>query len=79
MAHTANNEKPKDKKEVKKKYSRMEIFISNAFAQKRDTKRNDKSRCTWDFQNIQKWVQEKGDEEKERKRKGDGDQETREG
>ena len=42
MVHTENNEKKKDNKEVKKKYSRMEIFISNVSYQKRVTKRNDK-------------------------------------
>ena len=67
MAHAENNEKKKDNKDVKKW---RRIFpkwnISNAFAQKRDTKRNDKSRYTRDFQNIQKWFQEKGDEEKEK-------------
>ena len=31
MMHTENNEKKKDNKEVKKKYSRGEIFISNVF------------------------------------------------
>ena len=32
MVHTENNEKKKDKKkEVKKKYSRMEFFITNVF------------------------------------------------
>ena len=46
MVHTDNNEKKKDNKEVKKKYSQREIFISNVFYQKRDTKRNDKSRYT---------------------------------
>ena len=54
MVHTENNEKKKDNKEVKKTYSRMQIFISNVSCQKRDTKRHDKSRYTRDFQNITK-------------------------
>ena len=49
------NEKKKDNKEVKKTYSRRKIFISNVFFyQKRETKRNEKSRNTRDFQIITK-------------------------
>ena len=37
MVHTENNEKKKDKiKEVKKKYSRMVIFITNVFFTRRE-------------------------------------------
>ena len=46
MVHTENNEKKKDNKEVKKKYSEGKFFISYVFYQKRDTQRNDKSRST---------------------------------
>ena len=56
MAHAENNEKKKDNKDVKK--SRRIFpkgnYYFNAFAQKRDTKRNDKSRYTRDFLKIQK-------------------------
>ena len=45
MVHTDDNEKKKDNKEVKKKYSRREIF---------HFKRNDKSRYTREFQKFQK-------------------------
>ena len=38
MVRTENNEKKKDNKEVKKTYSRMEIFISNVFYQERNKK-----------------------------------------
>ena len=53
MVHTENKNK-KDNKEVKKTYSRSEIFISNVFNLKRDTQRNDKSRDRRDFQNVTK-------------------------
>ena len=51
------------------------MFISNVFYQKRETKRNDKSRYTRDFQNILKRVQEEGGERRGEKEKGDEDKE----
>ena len=86
MVHTENNEKKKDNKEVKKKYSRRGIFISNVFYQKRDTKRNDKSRYIKVFEKKLKNEfkrKEVNEEEKKKKametKKSDGEHETREG
>ena len=74
MVHTDNNEKKKDKKEVKKKYSQREIFISYVFFLRREIQKEMTNPDTEGIsQNCKKWVQEKGGErrvnEEEKKRR----------
>ena len=88
MVHTENVEKKKDNKEVKKKHSRMEIFISIFFFTRREIQ---KEMTNQETQGISKKKiknefkkKEVNEEERKRKRrwrqsKGDGEQETREG
>ena len=54
MVHTENNKKKNHKKKCKEEIFSNGNLYFKFFYQKRDTKRNDKSRYTKDIQNITK-------------------------